>query len=248
MVAAIAFGAFALAMALSLGLAPQFQRRLNRRRLIHFSTRPTSRALYTLGAIAIGLYAIVAGVVINTDALNDDTTLAALGAAAVATVGWIYTSHQSRRLSLINHTQDLIAQHRTSEIYEMHRRNVMRDYPVGVSISEADADEIVKRQVDKKDHWDDRPPIYYSIQQTLNFHEYVASGVRHDRLDEETIERYQKSILVGAVRKFLPLIRRYRERSKRTYCDIHWMIQYWYDVDIDDSNAKALLDSAIDRD
>lgn len=237
---------FFLAAAIALGIIPQLNRRSSRQQIVHLVSRPTSRALLTLIFIASSLFSTVTAIILASGVTNTATTFAALGAAAVATAGWIYTSHQSRRLALVSHTQDLIAQHRTSELYEKHRRNIMRRFPVGTVVDADATEDILAQQLSREQHWSDTPPLYYSIQQTLNFHEYIASGVRHDRLDEETIERYQKAILVGAVQKFLPLIKRFREKSKNAYSDIRWLISYWYGVDIDAPDAASALKRAVE--
>lgn len=120
----------------------------------------------------------------------------------------------------------------------------MRRFPVGERLSQTDVDEILAQRKSREHHWSETPPLYYSIQQTLNFHEYIASGIKNDRLDEAIVEQYQKAILVGATRKFLPLIQRFRQESSNSYSDLKWIIQYWYGVDIDgDDSADKLADA-----
>jgi len=216
-------------------------------RVFRLLTKPSTIALYALTLLAIALFASVFALIEAQDLSSQAraSSTAILGAAAVAAFGWIYTSFQSRRLAVTNHTQDLLGQHRTSDIYEAHRRNIMRRFPVGERLNKADVDEILAQRKSREHHWSDAPPLYYSIQQTLNFHEYIASGIKNDRLDEAIVEQYQKAILVGATQKFLPLIKCFRQESSNSYSDLKWIIQYWYSVDIDDDDSAAKLADAV---
>jgi len=231
--------------ALGLSIIPFKHRWNSRRKFAHLVKKPSSRALITLILISTTLLGIVA--IYITHILERDIAGpqgAVIGAAALAAVGWIYTSHQSRRLSIISHTQDLIGQHRTSTIYEEHRRNIMRRFPVGLHVDDAAIEDILAQQKSREQHWAEKPPLYYSIQQTLNFHEYIASGIRFDQLDEAIIEKYQKAILVGAVIKFYPFIQHFRKDNAKNYSHIQWIISYWYNVDIDEQNGRTTLINA----
>ena len=81
-------------------------------------------------------------------------------------------------------------------------------------------------------------PVAYSIIQVLNFYEFIAGNVRHERLDEAIAYDSFRSLTLNMVKKFKPFIRLSRKAGEdgsrpRTFRELVWLSKRWHGVDLD---------------
>lgn len=185
---------------------------------------------HIITAIAIMLVSIF--IAINIDTLPNNTgAYAVIYAAALGTLGWIFTLYETRSNQRRDFTLRFIKSINESAVIDTHKLNVSQRFPYSVNVNEADVDAMFHELKSPGSYSSDKTPILYSIVQILNHYEFIAIQLRANRIDEQATKEWYKNLIVAGVKKFAPVIRRFRNPQNDQHVDAYpalmWLYKRW---------------------
>jgi Flp pilus assembly protein TadB len=142
---------------------------------------------------------------------------AAVAAAILATIGWLYTSRRNRRLSRKQHTFNSLLQSSFNEQFQSNRA-IIRPYIVASKFP----DDLMTGQHDD---------LRKALTSTLNFYEFISAGVRNGDISEALLRDSERSTIVrlfDVAQKYVSTVR--DARNRRTYYEhLEWLYVRWHE-------------------
>lgn len=166
---------------------------------------------------------------VNITLKNKTTSMVTVMAGIAAVIGWLFTS----RVQIINaaktHAMQALMNSRNSSIY-MEKVDaatvIRRDLITKAEKSDIKNKQIVLTPEDYKVLNDsDKSAVHY----LLNFLEFIATGVRHNNLDEDLIKGSFESILKNNYMLFYRVIDYVRESNPTNYIELETLYKRWDD-------------------
>jgi hypothetical protein len=147
-----------------------------------------------------------------------------LTAAGLATLGWVVTASNQRRLSRKQHTFNLIIQMRHSTLFQERMNDLTARRAPGVGITADDVELLLQSEADLTEA--DRKFVRAS-RYLLNYFEFIASSVRIGDLDAELVRRTIRPHMVALEQKFRQYIAAEQELDKRTFVELGRLARRW---------------------
>jgi len=134
-----------------------------------------------------------------------------------ALIGWLTTALVALRNSTKQHTINVLLQSRLSTAFNQRVDAFNKVFPYGTDITAAD--------LAKTD--DDTKAALEGVKYLLNYHEFVATGIRHKDLDHDMLKDSIQGIVVGLARKAKPYIVEKRAANSETLQHFMWLVDLW---------------------
>jgi hypothetical protein len=142
-----------------------------------------------------------------------DTAIAALIAASLATAGWVYTARRARTLSRKQHTITVLLQANfNKEIQDALSK--IRPFGLGQNFPPTPDEELVN-----------------SVRRILNYNEFLAAGLRNGDFDEQLVKDTERTKIVNIYEIFKAYIWSLRNDRNRMslYEHLEWLHARWSD-------------------
>jgi hypothetical protein len=145
------------------------------------------------------------------------TPLVALLAAALATVGWIYTARRNRSLSRKQHTFNALLQVSFNPLYHDNMTKIRAYVLQGHLPEEILADE----------HQAERNALKF----VLNHYEFIAAGIRNGDISERLLRDSERGTIVRLFEVAQKYISSLRDERKRQviYEHLEWLYVRWHE-------------------
>jgi hypothetical protein len=155
-----------------------------------------------------------------------DTAIAALIAASLATVGWVYTARRARALSRKQHTITVMLQASFNKEFQEHIKLVAP---------------ILKGEEDHKKIETDQE-LRIATRKILNHYEFIAAGLRNGDFDEQLVMDSERTAIVQLYAGCEQYIWSLRENRKRmsTYEHLEWLHARW--TNSNRNNLKSCIE------
>jgi hypothetical protein len=187
---------------------------------------------FLLVAIALGLFGL--GLLLLSGLANKisgavwpsslQQAAGALSAAGLATLGWIVTARNQRRLSRKQHTFNLIIQMRHSDLFQKRMDVVTKRRAPGIGLTGEDVALLSKPESELTDEERD---FARASRYLLNYFEFIASSIAIGDLDAELIRRTIRAHMVGMEKKFRAYIQAEQAEEKRTFIELSRLAKRW---------------------
>lgn len=144
---------------------------------------------------------------------------------AVTVVTIVETARTSRRNQRKKDTINILFESRLTPYHQSLQQKMQVHFPLGETVSLDDFKKLGKsKKPDEKEAAD-------AVVQALNYHEYIAAGIRKGNLDEEMLRETVRGVVCRQVFERRNVIRYYRVEKDNEKTFEHLVAIYWQWVD-----------------
>ena len=147
--------------------------------------------------------------------LLNDTAIAALVGASLATTGWLYTARRARSLSRKQHTVNVMLQ----ASFDADFREASSKIRPYLKAGNCPDDDLTKENDEVRE----------AFRRVLNHYEFVAAGLRNGDFDENLVRDSERGAILLLFRACKQLIYKIRDDRSRLsiYEHLEWLNRRW---------------------